>query len=57
MQFLSKEGKAKMKDFVRLFEDKLSRKQVRTRVEKFVINKILEQKGEGSNSTYEVASD
>jgi ATP-dependent DNA helicase RecG len=57
MQFLSKEGKAKMKDFVGLFEDKLSRKQVRTRVEKFVINKILEQKGEGSNSTYEVASD
>ncbi len=57
MQFLSKEGKAKMKDFVGLFEDKLSRKQVRTRIEKFVINKILEQKGEGSNSTYEVASD
>lgn len=57
MQFLSKEGKAKMKDFVGLFEDKLSRKQVRTRIEKFVTNKILEQKGEGSNSTYEVASD
>ncbi|WP_395044151.1 ATP-binding protein [Flavobacterium sp.] len=57
MQFLSKEGKAKMKDFVGLFEDKLSRKQVRTRIEKFVINKILEQKGEGSNSTYEVAVD
>ncbi len=57
MQFLSKEGKAKMKDFVGLFEDKLSRKQVRTRIEKFVINKILEQKGEGSNSTYQVASD
>lgn len=57
MQFLSKEGKAKMKDFVGLFEDKLSRKQVRTRIEKFVTNKILEQKGEGSNSTYEVAND
>lgn len=57
LQFLSKEGKAKMKDFVGLFEDKLSRKQVRFRVEKFVINRILEQKGEGSSSIYEIAND
>ncbi len=57
IQFLSKEGKAKMKDFVGLFEDKLSRKQVRFRVEKFVQNKILEQQGEGSMSTYEIANE
>lgn len=44
-QFLLKEGKAKMKDFVGLFEDKLSRKQVRTRVEKFVQNETIEQQG------------
>jgi ATP-dependent DNA helicase RecG len=46
-----------MKDFVGLFEDKLSRKQVRFRVEKFVSNKVLEQKGEGSTSIYEIAND
>lgn len=54
LQFLSKEGKAKMKDFVGLFEDKLSRKQVRFRVEKLVANKMLRQDGEGSSSIYEV---
>lgn len=57
LQFLSKEGKAKMKDFVGLFEDKLSRKQVRFRVDKFVSNKILEQQGEGSTSTYKLSDD
>jgi ATP-dependent DNA helicase RecG len=45
LQFLSKEGKAKMKDFVGLFEDKLSRKQVRNRVEKFLLNETIEQQG------------
>uniref|UniRef100_UPI0040491276 ATP-binding protein n=1 Tax=Flavobacterium sp. TaxID=239 RepID=UPI0040491276 len=54
MQFLSKEGKAKMKDFVALFDGKLSRKQVRTRVDKLLINKMLKQEGEGSSSVYEV---
>jgi ATP-dependent DNA helicase RecG len=54
LQFLSKEGKAKMKDFVGLFEDKLSRKQVRLRVEKLVKNKILKQDGESSSSIYEI---
>lgn len=53
-QFLLKEGKAKMKDFVVLFEDKLSRKQVRNRVEKFVSNEMLEQQGEGSTSIYKI---
>jgi ATP-dependent DNA helicase RecG len=54
MQYLSKEEKAKMKDFVGLFEDKLSRKQVRFRVEKLVKNKMLKQEGEGSTSIYEI---
>jgi ATP-dependent DNA helicase RecG len=57
LQFLSKEGKAKMKDFVGLFEEKLSRKQVRFRVDKFVSNKILEKQGEGSTSTYKLSDD
>ncbi|MFA9192408.1 ATP-binding protein [Flavobacterium sp. FZUC8N2.13] len=57
LQFLSKESKAKMKDFVGLFEDKLSRKQVRFRVDKLVSNKVLEQQGEGSTSTYEIANE
>jgi ATP-dependent DNA helicase RecG len=57
LSFLSKEGKAKMKDFVGLFEDKLSRKQVRFRVDKFVSNKILEQQGEGSTSIYKLSDD
>lgn len=54
VQFLSKEGKAKMKDFVGLFEDKLSRKQVRIRVDKLVKNETLRQEGEGSSSIYEI---
>lgn len=54
LQYLAKEGRAKMKDFVGLFENKLSRKQVRFRVEKLVTNKMLKQEGEGSSSIYEV---
>lgn len=54
LQYLAKEGRAKMKDFVGLFENKLSRKQVRFRVEKLVANKMLKQEGEGSSSIYEV---
>lgn len=57
LSFLSKEEKAKMKDFVGLFEDKLSRKQVRLRVDKLVLNKILELQGEGSTSTYKLSDD
>jgi ATP-dependent DNA helicase RecG len=57
IQFLLNEKSAKMKDFVGLFEDKLSRKQVRFRVEKFVSNKMINQKGEGSTSTYEIANE
>lgn len=54
LQYLAKEGRAKMKDLVGLFENKLSRKQVRFRVEKLVTNRMLKQEGEGSSSIYEV---
>lgn len=54
LQFLSKEGQAKMKDFVGLFEGKLSRKQVRLRIEKFVLNKMLKHEGDGLSSVYEI---
>ncbi|OAB31574.1 ATP-dependent DNA helicase RecG [Flavobacterium fryxellicola] len=57
LSFLSKEEIAKMKDFVGLFEDKLSRRQVRFRVDKLVSNKILEQQGEGSTSIYKLSDD
>lgn len=50
LQFLRKEGKAKMKDFIELFQDKLSRKQVRVRIEKFVQNEIIDQQG----TTYKI---
>ena len=57
LSFLSKEEKAKMKDFTLLFEGKLSRKQVRLRVDKLVLNRILEQQGEGSASIYTLSTD
>lgn len=57
LQFLSKEDKAKMKDFVGLFEHKLTRKQVRFRIEKLVSSKTLEQQGEGSTSAYKLSDD
>ena len=57
LSFLSKEEKAKMKDFVGIFEDKLSRRQVRFRVDKLVSNKVLEQQGEGSTSIYRLSDD
>lgn len=53
MQYLSIEDKAKMKDFVGLFESKLSRKQVRLRIEKFIANKLLKKDGFGTSSVYE----
>ncbi len=57
LEFLYVEQKAKMKDFVELFESKLSRKQVRFRIEKFVSNNILIQQGEGSLSIYKISDE
>ncbi len=52
IQYLSKEETAKMKDFVHLFEGRLSRRQVRTRVERFVDSKMIDKDGEGSSTLY-----
>ena len=52
-QYLLIEEKVKMKDFVALFDNRLSRKQVRLRIEKLVLNKTLKQEGEASLSSYE----
>jgi ATP-dependent DNA helicase RecG len=54
LQYLSKEQKVKMKEMVNLFNGRLSRKQVRIRVEKFVEDKMLNKEGEGSATTYEI---
>lgn len=52
LQYLSKEGTAKMKELVNLFEGRLSRKQVRVRVERFVENRMLDKEGDGSATFY-----
>lgn len=52
LQYLTKEEKAKMKEMVNLFNGRLSRKQVRVRVEKFVDEKMLFREGEGSATVY-----
>ena len=52
IQFLSKEESAKMGDLANLFEEKLSRRQVRARVDKFVSNKVIEQVGSGKSTKY-----
>lgn len=51
-QYLTNEGRVKMKDLVNLFEGKLSRRQIRVRVNKFVLDDLLERDGEGSSTTY-----
>jgi ATP-dependent DNA helicase RecG len=56
MRYLSKEKTAKMKDFIDLIDAKLTRKQVRLKIEKLLENKILILKGEGINSYYEATS-
>lgn len=56
MRYLSKEKTAKMKDFIDLFDAKLTRKQVRLKIEKLLENNILILKGEGINSYYEATS-
>jgi ATP-dependent DNA helicase RecG len=52
LQYLTKEDKAKMKELVNLFNGRLSRKQVRVRIDKFVEEKMLYREGEGSATTY-----
>ncbi len=52
IQFLNKEKKSKMKDFVNLFNGRLTRRQVSLRIDKFLNNKMLEKNGEGKLATY-----
>ncbi|MFW6351552.1 MAG: ATP-binding protein [Bacteroidota bacterium] len=54
LQHLQKFEKAKMKDFVELFEGRLTRKQVRYIVEKLVERKDLEKEGQGKGTTYTI---
>ncbi|WP_211344258.1 ATP-binding protein [Flavivirga rizhaonensis] len=52
IQFLNKEKYVKMGDLANLFEGKLSRRQVRARVDKFVSDKMIEQVGSGKGTKY-----
>lgn len=54
LQHLKEFDKAKMKDFVDLFHGSLSRKQVRTTVDKLVENKALNKAGSGKGTYYTV---
>lgn len=52
IQFLNREEQAKMRDLANLFEGKLSRRQVRARVDKFVTDRMIEQIGIGKGTKY-----
>lgn len=48
---LTKFGKAKMKDFAKLLEGHLTRRQVRTIIDKLVASQLLIKEGEGASTT------
>lgn len=52
---LTKFGKAKMKDFAKLLEGHLTRRQVRTIIDKLVASQLLIKEGEGASTTYKIA--
>ncbi len=52
---LTKFTKAKMKDFSKLLEGHLTRRQVRTVIDKLVVSQILIKEGEGASTTYMIA--
>ena len=54
LRHLEKFDRAKMKDFVDLFEGTLSRKQVRTNVNKLIVSKKLKQNGKGKGTYYTI---
>ena len=54
LQHLKKFEKAKMQDFVDLFQGRLSRKQVRIIVSKLVENKELKKSGTGKGTYYDI---
>jgi ATP-dependent DNA helicase RecG len=55
LPYIFKENRVKMGDFVSLFEGRLTRKQVRTKIEKLVADNVLKQDGKGSLSVYEIS--
>lgn len=55
MPHLTKFGKAKMKDFAKLLEGHLTRRQVRTVIEKLVDSQLIIKEGEGASTTYKIA--
>ena len=44
-----------MKDFAQLLEGHLTRRQVRSAIERFVANQILVREGEGPGTIYKIA--
>ncbi|MGG6544372.1 UNVERIFIED_CONTAM: hypothetical protein NY100_02865 [Prevotella sp. 15_C9] len=52
---LTKFGKAKMKDFAKLLDGYLTRRQVRTVIDKLVASQLLIKEGEGASTTYKIA--
>lgn len=55
MPHLTKFGKAKMKDFAKLLDGHLTRRQVRTVIDKLVAYQLLIKEGEGASTTYKIA--
>jgi len=54
LQHLQKFEKAKMNDFIDLFEGRLTRKQVRYMIDKLVVKRDLNREGEGKGTVYAV---
>lgn len=52
---LTKFGKAKMKDFAKLLEGHLTRRQVRTIIDKLVDSQLIIKEGEGASTIYKIA--
>jgi len=55
MPHLAKFGKAKMKDFVKLLDGHLTRRQVRLMVDQLIEKDFLDKEGEGSATVYKIA--
>ena len=57
VSYLNKNSKAKMGEFVNLFDGHLSRKQVRTFIQQLVDNQILISEGKGYGNSYSLGND
>ena len=52
IEFIKKSGKVKMGDFVALFDNRLTRRQVNNMIFKLVEENVLKQKGSGTATLY-----